>query len=207
SAVYRQAGTLRADAFARDPDNRLLWRYPLRRLDAEAVRDAVLAVSGELDGRLGGPYVPTRRTDEGGVAVDEKRAEARRRSIYLQQRRTQVATFLELFDAPAMATTCSVRNTSTVPLQSLALMNSAFVRAQARAFAHRLMQDADDHRRVERAFQLACGRPPRPEEATASARFLTMQRQLYTQQKEAELQTWTNFCQMILASNAFLYVQ
>ena len=207
SAVYRQAGTLRDDAFAQDPDNRLLWRYPLRRLDAEAVRDGMLAVAGELDHRLAGPYVPTRRTEDGSVVVDETRADAHRRSVYLQQRRTQVATFLELFDAPAMATTCSLRNTATVPLQSLALMNSAFVRAQARAFARRLMQDADDQRRVERAFCLACGRPPRLEEATASARFLTVQRQLYTQEKEAELQTWTNLCQMILASNAFLYVE
>jgi Protein of unknown function (DUF1553)/Protein of unknown function (DUF1549) len=217
SAVYRQAGTLREDAFAKDPDNRLLWRYPLRRLDAEAVRDDMLAVAGELDCRLGGPYVPTRRTEDGSVVVDQTRADARRRSVYLQQRRTQVATFLELFDAPAMATTCSLRNTATVPLQSLALMNSAFVRAQARAFARRLMQSggqvsnlpphADDQRRVERAFRLACGRPPRPEEASASGRFLTVQRQLYSREKEAELQTWTNFCQMILASNAFLYVE
>jgi hypothetical protein len=214
SAVYRQAGTLREDAFARDPDNRLLWRYPLRRLDAEAVRDSMLAVAGELDGRLGGPYVPTQRAAEGSVVVDETRADARRRSVYLQQRRTQVATILELFDAPAMATTCSLRNTSTVPLQSLALMNSAFVRARARAFARRLCArspgdpgNASDQHRVERAFRLACGRLPRLEEATASSRFLTAQRQLYTQAKEAELQTWTDFCQMLLASNAFLYVE
>jgi hypothetical protein len=207
SAVYRQAGTLREDAFARDPDNRLLWRYPLRRLDAEAVRDAMLDVAGALDRRLGGPYVPTRRTEDGSVVVDETRADAQRRSVYLQQRRSQVATILELFDAPAMATTCSVRNTSTVPLQSLALMNSAFVRAQARTFARCLMRDADDRRRVEQAFCLACGRPPRPEEATASGRFLIAQRKLYSREKEAELQTWTNFCQMILASNAFLYLE
>jgi hypothetical protein len=94
-----------------------------------------------------------------------------------------------------------------VPLQSLALMNTAFVRSQARAFARRLMKDADDRRRVERAFCLACGRSPRPEESTASGRFLSAQRKLYTHEKEAELQTWTDFCQMILASNAFLYVE
>jgi hypothetical protein len=207
SAVYRQAGTLREDAFAKDPDNRLLWRYPLRRLDAEAVRDGMLAAAGKLDRRLGGPYVPTRRTEDGSVVVDETRADARRRSVYLQQRRTQVATILDLFDAPAMATTCSLRNISTVPLQSLALLNSAFVRSQARAFARRLMPVADDHCRADLAFRLACGRLPRPEEAMASDRFLTAQRQLYTQEKESELQTWTDFCQMILASNAFLYVE
>jgi hypothetical protein len=66
----------------------------LRRLDAEALRDAMLAVSGELDRRISGPYVPTRRTAEGSVEVEEKQVGARRRSVYLQQRRTQVATLL-----------------------------------------------------------------------------------------------------------------
>ena len=140
--------------------------------------------------------------------MDENRADACRRSLYLQQRRTQVATVLELFDAPAMAITCSLRHTSTVPLQSLALMNSSFARVRARAFAQRLLRNAeDDPSRVDWAFRIACGRPPRPEEVSASGRFLTAHRRLYTQEKDAELQTWTNFCQMILASNAFLYVE
>jgi hypothetical protein len=125
----------------------------------------------------------------------------------LQQRRTQVATMLELFDGPAMAVTCSLRNTSTVPLQSLALMNSPFARARAKAFARRLIHDTDDRSRVESAFRMACGRPPRPEEIRASNRFLAMQRPLYTEDKEEDLRTWTDFCQMILASNAFLYVE
>src|SRR5205823_2044113 len=112
----------RAEGLQLDPDNRLLWRFPLRRLDAEALRDAMLAVAGELDARPGGPYVPTRRTVEGTVEVDEQVGGARRRSVYLQQRRTQVATLLELFDAPTMVANCSVRVTSTVPLQSLALL-------------------------------------------------------------------------------------
>src|SRR5205807_6100682 len=117
SAVYRQSSRLRDHAFAADPDNRWLWRYGLRRLDAEAVRDGMLAVSGELDGRFGGPYVATKRAADGSVVVEETRADARRRSVYLQQRRTQVATLLELFDAPAMVTTCGLRSPSTVPLQ------------------------------------------------------------------------------------------
>src|SRR5262249_52377515 len=98
SAVYRQAsafspagkGTRGGEEI--DPDNRLLWRYPLRRLDAEALRDAMLCVSGELDQRMGGPYVPSQRTAEGAVAIAESQAGARRRSLYLQQRRTQVVT-------------------------------------------------------------------------------------------------------------------
>src|SRR5262249_60662173 len=102
-----------------DRAKRVLGRSPLRRLDAEALRDALLAVSGDLDRRAGGPYVPTRRTAEGSVVVEERHESARRRSVYLQQRRTQVATLLELFDAPSVAVNCSVHNTSTVPLQAL----------------------------------------------------------------------------------------
>ena len=138
SAVYRQTSTPRPEASPIDPDDRLLWRFPLRRLDAEALRDAMLVVSGELDRRAGGPYIPTHRRGDGTVVVDEKLHGAPRRSVYLQQRRTQVATLLELFDAPRLATNCSFRNTSTVPLQSLALLNSDFARIRAAAFARRL---------------------------------------------------------------------
>ena len=134
SAVYRQTSTPREELDAIDPDNRLLARFPLRRLDAEAIRDAMLHVSGELDPRAGGPYVPSKRTPEGVVEIAEKTDGAHRRSIYLQQRRTQVVTFLQLFDAPAIVSTCGKRSPSTVPLQSLALLNSEFARARAKAF-------------------------------------------------------------------------
>src|SRR5262249_46588163 len=152
-----------------DPDNRLLWRFSLRRLDAEAIRDAMLAVSGELDPRAGGPYVPTKRTEKGGVEVDEKYEGARRRSVYLQQRRSQVTTLLELFDAPAIVAKCSVRNTATVPLQSLALLNSDFARLRASALARRLDKEAgpDANKRITLAYMLACGRPPNDKEREA----------------------------------------
>jgi hypothetical protein len=208
SAVYRQVSTPVAEALRVDPDNRLLSWYPLRRLDAEAVRDGLLAISSELDGRLGGPYVPTQRRPDGSVDVDEKRADACRRSVYLQQRRTQVATLLELFDAPSMASTCGARTTSTVPLQSLALLNSEFVRARARAFAGRLEREvgADGDRRLTRAFRLAAGREPAADERAAAQRFLAAQRTLYAGEKDGDRRAWADLCQMVLASNAFLYV-
>lgn len=207
SAVYRQDSDVRESAFAADPDNVWLWRFPLHRLDAEAVRDSMLSAAGELDERMQGPYVPTTRTAEGSVVVEETKPDARRRSVYLQQRRTQVATLLELFDAPAMVSTCSQRSPSTIPLQSLALLNSSFARVRSQAFARRLLQDtnATDERRIGLAFELACGRPPQPAELAASGRFLAEQRKLYPAEKQAE--AWTDFCQMILASNAFLYVE
>ncbi len=204
SATYRQTSAAPAKTRTVDPDNLLLGRFPLRRLDAEALRDAMLAVSGELDRRPAGPYVPTQRTAEGNVEVDEKNAGARRRSVYLQQRRTQVATFLELFDTPSIAVTCSARNSSTVPLQALALLNADFSRLRAAAFARRLAAEAPAGDRLALAFRLACGRDPREAERAAAERFLAKQRQIYP---SAADRAWTDFCQMLLASNAFLYVE
>ncbi len=209
SAVYRQSSAPREKLETVDPDNRLLARFPLRRLDAEAVRDAMLHVSGELDARVGGPYVPSKRTAEGTVEVAESMDGAHRRSIYLQQRRTQVVTFLQLFDAPSIVTTCGKRSPSTVPLQSLVLLNSEFARARARAFAARFGREAgaDPASRLDLAFRLACGRPPRQEERALCESFLGKQSAVYGKEKDAELRAWTDLCQMLFASNAFLYVE
>jgi hypothetical protein len=208
SAVYRQATVSRDEHDKIDPDNRLLSRFPLLRLDAESLRDAMLHVSGELDTRLGGPYVPSQRTAEGIVSVAQS-AGATRRSVYLQQRRTQVVTLLQLFDAPAMVGTCGKRSLSTVPLQPLALLNSPFARARGKAFALRLSREAgaDTAKRVMLAFRLACGRAASEEELAACSRFLAKQRAVYAKENNAEERTWADLCQMILASNAFLYVE
>ncbi len=209
SAVYRQASTPREDLEAVDPENRLLGRFPLRRLDAEAVRDAMLRVSGELDARAGGPYVPSKRTADGTVEVPEKSDGARRRSVYLQQRRTQVVTLLQVFDAPAMVGTCGRRSVSTVPLQPLALLNSEFVRSRARAFARRVAREggAESTDRVTLAYRLACGRPALDEELAACRRFLDARRAGGAADADDDERVWTDLCQMILASNAFLYVE
>jgi hypothetical protein len=116
---------------------------------------------------------------------------------------------LELFDAPSVVANCTFRNTSTVPLQSLALLNSRFALARARAFAARLAREAgeDEEKRMALAFRLAWGRDALPEEEAAAKRFLSAQQQLYAQEKNGNAQAWTDSCQMVLASNAFLYVE
>src|SRR5205085_9292958 len=121
-----------------------------------------LHVAGDLQSRAGGPYVPSKRTAEGVVEIDEKAPGAHRRSIYLQQRRTQVVTFLQLFDAPSIVSTCGKRTPSTVPLQSLAMLNSEFARDRAKAFAARPAREAgnDSRARLALVFRLACGREP-----------------------------------------------
>jgi hypothetical protein len=212
SAVYGQATAQEHEAPASataDPDNRLLSHFPLRRLDAEAVRDSMLAISGELDTTLGGPFIRTNRNAEGSVVVDEKQPGAHRRSIYLQQRRTQVLTMLELFDAPSIVATCGTRTTSTVPLQSLAMLNSQFARLRASELSRRLDREAgnDTQRRISLAFRLTAGREPTPEALSASKRFVAAQRTVYEKEKDCDHLAWADFCQMLLASNAFLYVE
>jgi hypothetical protein len=217
SSVYRQADTTTSHAQSVDPDNRLLAQFPLRRLDAEAIRDAMLAASGELDDRPGGPYVPTVRTESGEVAVAESTPGATRRSVYLQQRRTQIASLLEVFDAPSIVTTCTRRVPSTIPLQSLSLLNSDFIVGRAQKLAERIdrefketpTDESDTDARITRAFLLTAGRVPGPDERDSARRFLEFQRARYLGRAplEARQQAWADFCQMLFASNAFLYIE
>ena len=209
SATYRQTSTPRDGLDAIDPDNRLLAHFPIRRLDAEAVRDSMLAISGELDPRMGGASIPSQRTAEGLVEIPEATAGAKRRSIYLQQRRTQVVTFLQLFDAPAIVSTCGKRSPSTVPLQSLTLLNSEFARLRAKSFAVRLTCDCgtDNEKKLNAAFRLVAGRVPLAEERVACAKFLAAQQTVYAKEKDTANRAWVDLCQMLLASNGFLYLE
>ncbi|MEE2739473.1 MAG: DUF1549 and DUF1553 domain-containing protein [Planctomycetota bacterium] len=214
SAVYQQASevsltTIGSRASEVDPANRLLWKFPLRRLDAEAIRDGMLVVSGELDRRMYGPYTPTQRTATGNVIVPSDYAEMHRRSIYLQQRRTQVNTFLELFDAPSIISNCPERGNSTVPLQSLALLNSTFVLQQASAFARRLDRFPPDEtiERIQYSFLLLLGRLPTSIEQKAAFTFIKKQQLIYHGSQDSAAQTWSDYCQMLLATNAFLYLE
>jgi hypothetical protein len=210
SAAFRQASVATKQAFAVDPDNRLLWRYSLRRLDAESVRDAMLAVSGELDLSLGGPPVPLDGVDGHGATgeVTVREGKTQRRSVYVQRRRNVLPTFLQLFDFPAIAGTCADRPSSTVVLQSLAQLNSSMARQRAAAFADRLTREADDEAaRVRRAFVLCAGRPPSADELTAAGDFLREQRTVYAATNDAPRKALADFCQMLFASNLFLYVE
>jgi hypothetical protein len=216
SSVFRQSSWRDPRASQQDPENRLLARFPLRRLDAEAIRDAMLAASGELDDRQGGPYIATDRTDSGDVVVGEGSPGATRRSIYLQQRRTQTNSLLEVFDAPSLVTTCTRRSPSTIPLQSLSLLNSDFITTRARKLAARLDCDfackgartSEDEPRIARAFQLTVNRAPIADELSATLRFLEAQRLRYAKdaRRDPQHDAWADLCQMLLASNSFLYV-
>ncbi len=175
---------------------------PLRRLEAETVRDAILAVSGTLNAAMYGPAVKPPIPAEAIASrskylTDEKDGPAvRRRTVYLFTKRSVRNPMLEVFDAPDATASCGRRTPTTVPTQSLALMNDASVRARARDFARRLEHETgrDRRRQIDRAFRLAFGRPPRAPERAGAARYLA----------HASL---VDFCHALFLTNEFLYVE
>jgi hypothetical protein len=215
SATYRQGGYAVDGAGvhkrqAVDPENRLLsYRRPVR-LDAEELRDAILAVSGVLNSAPGGPgikppipeYVQVTRTTDKYPDAGADGPELWRRSIYLFTKRSVRLPMLEVFDAPERIVSSGRRQTTTVPTQQLALLNSEFVRRRAADFAARLADTGDRQRQITLAFQLALGRPPTEAEFARSVAFFKLQ-ETATAANGAAL---TDFCHALFNLNAFIYV-
>jgi hypothetical protein len=192
STAYRQASRRESTADSGDPDNRLLGRMSVRRLEAEAVRDAILAASGKLDATMFGPPLPVALDEAGQVLVgmDTRDTAGRqrgkpgslggaefRRSLYIQVRRSLPLSFSESFDTPTLTPNCERRASSTVATQSLALMNNEFVVEQSLAFADRVIRlaGADPAARVDRAWWIALGHGPTAEQKADAVAFLSEQ--------------------------------
>ena len=173
SRAYRQASATRPEGMAADSGSRLLWRYPPRRLEAEPLRDAILAVSGSLDTRMGGPgfdlfepnanYVKVYVTKTAFTAADF------RRMVYQAKPRAELDSFFGAFDCPDAGQAQPARTVSTTPLQALNMLNGEFLLDQADRFAVRVEQEAgpDASRQVARAVLLAFGREATPDELAA----------------------------------------
>jgi hypothetical protein len=166
STAYRQASDANPEGLAADAGNQLLWRMPLRRLEAEAVRDSMLAVTGSLDRTMGGPGFRLFRYRTQNVAIyeplDEQGPQTWRRTVYQQQARANREDLLATFDCPECAQRTPRRDVTTTPLQALSLLNGTFTVLQAGRLAERLEAEAGPRTeaQVERAFRLAFGRPP-----------------------------------------------
>ncbi|MFN0051339.1 MAG: PSD1 and planctomycete cytochrome C domain-containing protein [Planctomycetales bacterium] len=184
SRVYRQSSRAPRDSEAArlDPENRLLWRFSRRRLSAEEIRDAMLAVSGRLNPRMGGPSVMLPVDPElvgllykpSQWAITPAAEEHDRRSVYLIAKRNLRLPFLESLDAPALLASCARRESSTHPPQALELLNGALSNELAEALARRLEAESgsDSIRLVDRAYELALGRLPVVAEREAAIGFL-----------------------------------
>ncbi len=180
SATYRQSSTPSAKALQLDPENILLARMPRRRLEAEAVRDALLAVSGTLDRRGGGPSVypdlPPGVETRGGWTRSSSASDRNRRTLYVFVRRNLRYPLLDAFDAPDTNTTCPERNVSVNAPQALMLLNSDLILDQARSFAGRLYREVSDRNDraglIRSAYRLAFAREPDPAESARGVAFL-----------------------------------
>ena len=206
SSTYRQSADNPGVAVpSPDPENRLLWRFNRRRLEAEAIRDSILFASGRLNTERRGPSVFPPLPDEmkdlsraartGGSMWEpnERERDARRRSVYIFQRRSLPLPMMASFDAPVFNESCERRSVTTTPLQALSMMNGRLVNEEAAHLADRVEREAGDRRpdQVARLFEIVLNRPP---DAAEQQRFLQFQGSL-----EA-------ICRVMLNSNELLFV-
>ena len=215
SRTYRQASlTSNPTAQTKDPDNRLFWRQNVRRLEAEPIRDAILAVSGTLDLTMGGTLLLTKNGDY--VTNDQSGNGARydlpRRSIYLPVIRNAVFEFFSIFDFGDPSMCNAKRAATTVAPQALYLLNSPLVEEQSLAFARSLLSAKQpDEAAIRAAIFRAYARPATAPEVSRALSFITRAETVFapresdaTKRKE---RAWAAYCQTLLASNEFVYVR
>jgi hypothetical protein len=217
SNAYRQLSAIRPAAEEVDPENRLLWRMPLKRMDAEVVRDSILAVAGRLHDVPFGPPDPVDVRPDGLVTSRESR-DGWRRSIYIRHRRKHLPTILETFDLPQMIPNCVERPDSTVASQALHLFNDAMIRSLADSFAERVAHDAgkQPYKQIERSYQLALGRMPDDAEREVGLAALEELTRLWRQKPGTTDETskkltpaqraLSTYCHTLLNSAGFLFI-
>jgi hypothetical protein len=204
---YRMASKYRSDAFQKDPENRLIWRHDPRRLDAEEIRDAILAVSGEMVWKRPLGTVLNEGAAFRGLRLDESSVnrEVRYRSVYLPTARDMLTEAMGLFDGVDGNIVKGTREQTNVPGQALYLMNDPFVMAQSEVLAKALLEKAGDQDEFVRLAFLKCfGRVPRSEEKEAAREFFRRFRSY--QKEEDELQMMSAFCQGLIGSAEFRYL-
>jgi hypothetical protein len=192
SRAYRMSSQIPARAEEVDPGNELLSHFRVRRLEAEAVRDSLLSISGQLSAQMYGPPEPI--------------SDRSRRSIYLAVRRTNLSPFLAIFDAPKPFSTLGRRDATNVPAQSLALLNDPFVIDLAGKWANEALAGAPDASRevrIGRMFESAFARPPRPDELTSVENYLDARAKDGAPLDRA----WQDLAQSLFNLKEFLYLR
>jgi hypothetical protein len=195
-------------------DNRLLWRATRRRLDAESIRDAMLAASGALDRTMGQkhPFAPRRQWRYTQHRPFYAVYETNRRSVYLMQQRIKKHPILEMFDGADPNSNTAQRGTSTTALQALFMMNDAFVHEQSRRMAERINSTSGDFwQRLNEAFLLCYSRPAAPRELLLSAQFLrearAAQQAAGAAADRVDAEAMASLMRVLFSSNEFVYVE
>jgi len=198
SAVYLQGSDASENNRTRDPENKLWWQRPSMRLNAEAIRDALLSVGGKLDESMFGP------------AIDK--LDTPRRSVYLRVRRSELIPFMTMFDAPEPTQSIGDRGTTTLPTQALTMMNSSFARKSAEQLRDRVMTAGTKPRDgLLKAFQIALGRQPSETEVEKLLAFFEKQKELIGNGDPklvatADARALAQTCLILLCMNEFVYV-
>jgi hypothetical protein len=214
TSTYQMSSTPGAKSLAVDPENELLQHARVRRLEAETIRDAILAVSGGLNDKMYGPSVPVHLTPfmqgRGRPKSGPLDGEGRR-SIYISVRRNFLSPMMLAFDAPTPHTTIGARNVSNVPAQALILMNDPFVVEQARHWAERILAppDLDARERIEQLYRAAFARGPTETEASAALAFLEQQAALLgppPEQGESNPRVWADLCHVMFNVKEFIFI-
>ncbi len=213
SNAYRMSSRGNDKALSADPTNDLFWRFDMRRLTAEEIRDSILAISGTLNLKMYGPgvYTPIPREVLAGQSMPgngwgtSPLEEQCRRSIYVHVKRSLLTPILESFDTAETDRSTAVRFVTTQPTQALALLNSEFLHKQASHFADRLRREAgaDNDKQVRLALTLATARPPSDTEVRRGVDLIAALRSKDGMSEEAALRY---FCLMVLNINEFVYL-
>jgi mono/diheme cytochrome c family protein len=211
SSTYQMSAHAEGGPNPADPENRLLSRFPLRRLEAEEVRDALLSVAGTLDLTIGGKTIPLKNREFvfNHTSKDNTTYDSLRRAVYLPIIRNHLYDLFEQFDYPDPAVPNGNRSATVVAPQALLMMNSELVNQAASCFASKLLADTKvtEARRIEQAYLKAYGRPPTSAERRRGERFLILFQSLAGPDKSAaRAEAWTTLCQSLLAANEFIYL-
>jgi hypothetical protein len=192
-----------------DPENRLLHRMPKRRLQAEAIRDAVLAVSGRLDPAMYGPSVPVHLTSfmEGRGRPGSGPLDGNgRRSVYVEVRRNFLSPMMLTFDMPSPFSTMGRRSVSNVPAQSLILMNDPFIVSQARLWAERALHEHEStEQRIMAMFLAAFAQNPTRAQVDRAREFLDAQAVLYKTSPD-DIRVWADLAHTLLNMKEFTFL-
>jgi len=211
--AYRMSSDAPTGAAKLDPDNRLLSHFSVRRLEAEEIRDAMLAISGRLDAEAFGRSIPIYYAhDTGKTKGDTKKGPLDgdgRRSIYQEIRRNTANPFLEVFDQPTPSTTRGRRDVTNVPAQSLTLLNSPFVIGQAAEWAERLVaaEDESPGERIERMWVRALSRPPTASEKDRAETYVASLADGRGEELMTSTASWQDLAQTLFNLKEFLFVR
>lgn len=214
SSTYQQSTQTTANVLTADPENRLWSRFPVRRLEAEEIRDTLLFVSGQLDSTMGGSLLKVRNRGYlfDHTSVDTTDYNSRRRSLYLPVIRNNVFEMFQLLDFPDPAVTTGDRATTTVAPQALMMMNSDFVMQAAESLAAKVLSEVtSDSDRIRQVYLTCFGREPSAEEMAQDLTLIKDTSQSLASNDRTEEQqitaAWGVFCQVVFASNEFTYLQ